>query len=169
MNPRMRAPSFGVGVEVDVEESTPNHWVAAWNDIVLLVAYEGSSSDVGHVQAGARAIERMARRYPGKTRFLFVLPPRHAKPPDAHVRTALFQTAKRLEANVDRAAVVIAGEGFVAAVHRGAATGILAIIRPRIVVKITSNTRDALQFLGGTSDGIDSLMDVCEPHFSGPG
>ncbi len=150
------------------EESTPLHWVGACRDVAMVFAYDGSQEDVRHVLAGARVIEQVARDHgPAK---LLVVPPHGARPPDARVRSAFVRVAQRLDERASRIAIVVAGEGFGAAVHRGAATGVLAIVRPRVPVKIHASVRDALAFLiDRESAAFAPLVRFCEERMRGPG
>lgn len=150
------------GFAVQVEEDTPNHWVGAWGDLVLVFAFVGSSDDVAHVFTAARIVEDRAR-VAGKAKVLFVLPPRHARPPSARVRSAILQVSRRLAKLTARLSVVVAGEGFGAAVHRGAVTGVFSLFRPDLPIKIATDFRDGLRFLlGEDHTAIEPLVGLCE-------
>ncbi len=151
------------------EESTQNHWVGACRELVMLFAYEGSHEDPRHVHAGARLIERLAGELGPIVKLLFVVPPLHSKPPDARVRGAIVQAARRLEGRVSRVSVVVAGTGFGAAVHRGAATGVLALLRPRVPVKVHASVRDGLaHLLSREHEALAPLVRCCEERMLGP-
>jgi len=128
------------GWELTEEESTRIHWVGACRDVVMIFAYEGSHEDVGHILAGSRLVERISRELGPTVKLLFVVPPHHAKPPNARVRAALVKVAPRQQQHVSRIAVVIAATGFGGAIHRGATAGVLALIRPRVPVKVHSHS-----------------------------
>ena len=151
------------GWRLVVEESTPNHWVAACRDVVLLVAYEGSSDDVRHIEIATRAIERAGRELGPTVKLLFVVPPVHAKPPSAEVRSAIVRDFRRISRYVLRAAVVVAGSGFGAAVHRGAATGVLSLVRPGFPIKIERGVGEGLAYLlGSEHEALAPLARCCE-------
>lgn len=146
-----------------VEETTPNHWIASCRDVVLLVAYEGSSDDVRHIETTTRVIERIGRELGPTVKLLFVVPPVHAKPPSAEVRSAIVRDFRRTGRYVLRAAVVVAGSGFGAAVHRGAATGVLALVRPAFPVKVHRDLDEGLaSLLGSEHEVLKPLAQRCE-------
>jgi hypothetical protein len=152
------------GWRLVVEESTSNHWVASCRDVVLLVAYEGSSGDVRHIETATRVIERVGEELGPTVKVLFVLPPVHAKPPSAEVRSAVTRDFRRIARYVLRAALVVAGSGFGAAVHRGAATGVLALVRPAFPVKIHRGLEEGLAYLlGSEHEALKPLARCCEP------
>lgn len=132
-----------------VEEHTEHHWIASTGSVVIVVVSEGSHDDVGHVAAAARVVRRLHRKHEAPLQLLFVVPPKVSKAPSAQVRAAIVADARRLDASVDRAALVVLGSGFGSAVHRGAATGVIALLRLRTQWKITSSLTEALGFLIG--------------------
>lgn len=151
------------GWRLVVEERTPNHWVASCRDVVLLVAYEGSSDDVRHIQTTTRVIERVGRELGPTVKLLFVVPPVHAKPPSAEVRSAIVRDFRRISACVSRGAVVVAGSGFGAAVHRGAATGVLALVRPSFPVTVHRGLSEGLAYLlGSEHEALKPLAQACQ-------
>lgn len=151
------------------EESTENHWVGSCGELVMVFAYEGSHDDVGHVHAGARAVQRVGAELGPKVKLLFVVPPLHGKPPDARVRSAIVEAARRLATHACRAAIVVAGTGFGAAVHRGATTGVLALLRPSFPVKVEADVREGLAFLlGRDHPAYGALAPRCEQRMLGP-
>lgn len=157
------------GYRLELEESTENHWIGTCRDVVLVFAYEGSHDDVRHVHTTGRVLERLSRQTGAPVKLLFVLPPQHSKPPDGRVRDALAQGVRRLEKQVSRAAVVVSGTGFGAALHRGAVTGILALIRSKTPVKVVGDVRDGLAHLMEADCGaFQPLLRHCEERVLGP-
>ncbi len=148
---------------LEVEESTPHHWVGTCEDIVLAFAYEGSYDDVGHIHAMERAVDKLRRRQRFDLKLLFVLPSRHSKPPTEAVRNALLKSIRAHEGIMARGTVVVAGSGFVAALHRGAVTGIVTLLRLKVPYKVTSSLREGLDFLLGPSAPLTSrILLQCE-------
>jgi hypothetical protein len=156
------------GWPVHVEDSTANHWVGSCGDLVMVFVYEGSADDVRHISTGAELVERLHRERRAPVRLLFALPPHHAKPPSSRVRRAFTQAAKRLEGRVLRAAVVVASRGFGAAIQRGAITGIIAIVRPKVSIKVEAGLREGLRFLLGDNEPVfEPLLKLCEQTLAG--
>jgi hypothetical protein len=152
-----------------VEDATKNHWIGTCRDAVLVFAYEGSHDDVRHVHVTARVVERLGKGSKGPVKLLFVLPSRHAKPPEASVRSAVAQAAKRLETQVGRSAVVVLGTGFGAAIHRGVVAGVLSLLRARIPVKVVGSVSEGLAHLfDAEPDALGELVRACESLSQGP-
>ena len=146
-----------------VEETTDNHCVASCRNLVLVFAYEGSHDDVRHVDTGMRVVERLYRQRKETVRLLFALSDTHTRPPSAPVRGAMLDAAKRNEGRLSRCCLVAPGAGFGAAIHRGAVTGIVGLLRVRVPFTVTSNLRDALVYLLGDGQPvIPPLLQFCE-------
>jgi hypothetical protein len=151
-----------------VEETTENHCVAVCGDVVLVFAYEGSHDDVRHVDTMSRVVQRIHRQRKVRARLLFVLPPAHSRAPSAPVRAAILDAAKRLDDRVEKASFVVPGSGFSAAIHRGVATGVLALARPKTPGKVTSDLREALvNLLGEGAPVLAPLLRFCEEKRAG--
>jgi hypothetical protein len=148
--------------ELVLEEATDNHWIGTARGMVAVFAYEGSHTDARHVHTAARLVERLRREQNGPVMILFVLPRNHSKPPDAFVRNELAKVMRRLDAHVKRAALVVLGTGFAAAIHRGAVAGILTVLRSRMPVKIAGTVEEGLAHLvDPQSAGFDALLRTC--------
>ena len=157
------------GWVVEVDDSTRNHWVGRCGDIGMIFAYEGSYNDVRHVRAMMTCCEQLGRQAKTGARILFVVPPLNAKPPDQQVRHALVQGMRKYELQISRLALVIAGTGFGAAIHRGVATGLLTIARPKFQVKIEADIGEGLGFLlDRDSAGFLPLFRYCQERAMGP-
>jgi hypothetical protein len=157
------------GWVVEVEDSTRNHWVGHCGGIGLVFAYEGSYNDVRHVEAMATCIERLGKQAQTGVRILFVVPPLHAKPPDQQVRHAMVQGMRKCERHIARCALVIGGTGFGSAIHRGVATGLLTIARPKFQLKIEADVGAGLSFLlDRNSPAFLPLLRYCQERAIGP-
>lgn len=155
------------GPLLEVEDSTANHWVATWGDLVVIIAYEGSHADPSHVLVAGRAFVKVHARSGRPVGVLFILPPGHGKPPSAEVRDALAATIRRLEPNTSRAALVVAGSGFGSAVHRAVITGSLTLFRGRKPYKVTSTIREGLEYLLGAEEAaLQALLLACEERLT---
>lgn len=148
-------------VRVRTEDSTPHHWVGTCGTLVLLVLHEGSQTDPGHVVAGHRAITSVLRRGHAAVQLLVVWPPTLGKPPSAEVRRAIVDAAV-VGRFIDRAAGVVLGTGFMPAIHRSTVTGILALTRPSVAVRIFGTIPDALGHVVGEAERIAALTRFCE-------
>ncbi len=145
-----------------IEEVTENHCVATTRDLVMVFAYEGSASDVRHVETGARVIGHLSRRQKGKVRLLFMLPPAGGKPPSGAVRSAILSAHKGAVDRLSRGCVVMPGSGFSAAVHRAALTGITTLARWTMPHLITSDLREGLAYLLGPAEPVPAtLLQFC--------
>lgn len=148
---------------VEVEESTPHHWVAWAGDLVIVFVYEGSHEDTGHVDAAARVVERLHRRSRAPLRLLFVFPAMLSKSPTPQVRKAIVDAGRRLEHAVSCVSIAVLGTGFGPALHRSAATGLIALLRPRSLWRIHATLVDALTFLlGHAHPQLESIHARCE-------
>ena len=158
-------PSF----ELRVESSTLHHWVATCGDIVLVFVYEGSADDGQHVAASVRAIERAARTSGRSVRLLSALPAAHARPPSAVVRKAVTEAASRVAPRIARSAFVVSGTGFASAIHRGAITGVLALARPGVPIRVEGSISEGLASLIDRLDPLFApLLEVCAARIQGP-
>lgn len=135
------------GWPVLVEELSPNHWVGACRTVVIAVLFEGSHDDPSHVRAGVRLARRLVLRHAEPLRLLAILPPGHRRPPSAAVRTAVASAVSALGGRFDRFALVLPGAGFLDAIHRGAATGILGVSRLTVPHCVTSSLEEASAFV----------------------
>lgn len=150
-------------VEIEIEESTAHHWVAWVGDLLIVFVYEGSHDDTGHVTTAARVIERLHRRRGTPLSVLFVFPAMLGKSPTARVRNAIVDAARRLEGTVARVSIVVLGTGFGPALHRSAATGLIALVRPRSTWKIHATLSEALtSLLGRSHPGLSAILARCE-------
>jgi hypothetical protein len=157
------------GLNVEVEERTQHYWVGTAGDIILVFAYPDSHEDPGAIKALGRTVEKYHRKHHRRAKVLFVLPTEAAKPPDANVRKAIVEVAKAVETLVERVAVVIGGTGFGAAIHRGALTGIMAMVRPSVPVKVANGVREGLELLWQPpSHGLEVLAAYCADLARGP-
>jgi hypothetical protein len=150
------------GWSLVVEEATPNHWIATTRDLVLVVAYPGSSSDVRHVEATAKVIGRINRQRKERARLLFVLPEAGTAPASTLVRRAILDAAKGAEERVARATLVVPRAGFGAAVQRAVVVSVATIARWAVPHRITSDLGEALEFvLGPDQLVLAPLLQVC--------
>lgn len=157
------------GWVVEVEDSTRNHWVGRCGNVGMIFAYEGSYNDVRHVQAMTACLERIGKQAKTGACILFVVPPLHAKPPEPQVRQALVQGMRKFEQYISRCALVIGGTGFGSAIHRGVATGILTIARPKFQLKIEADVGAGLSFLIDRNSVVFlPLLRYCQERASGP-
>ncbi len=154
-------------VRVRTEDSTPHHWVGTCGTLVLLVLHEGSHEDPAHVIAGQRAITSVLRRGAATVQLLVVWPPTLGKPPSAEVRRAIVDASPSGRA-IDRAAGVVLGTGFLPAMHRSAVTGILALARASVAVRIFGTIPDALGHVvvGHDAARLRALTKFCEDHIA---
>ncbi|HRI51244.1 MAG TPA: hypothetical protein PLW65_13780 [Pseudomonadota bacterium] len=154
---------------IEVEDSTPNHWVGSCRDLVIAFAYPGSHNDLRHVQAIARCIERLGKNSKNGVRILFVLPPLHAKPPDEKVRRALVDEIRKSAAQIAIVVTVVEGTGFGVAIHRGVLTGILAMVRPKFRLVVEGSVRAGLSLLLDSKSAVfQPLLRYCEDRLTGP-
>jgi hypothetical protein len=150
------------GFPLVVEDTTENHWIGTSRDMVLAFAYRGSYDDVRHVQVGARVVERMSRDQNAPVKLMFVVQS-HAKPPEPAVRSEFVKVARRRHAQVAKAAVVVLGAGFGAAIQRSAIAGVLVVLRTTVPIKVVSTVRDGLSSLvDENSIGFHELVLRCE-------
>jgi hypothetical protein len=154
------------GVRVRTEDSTAHHWVGTCGTLVLLVLHEGSDADPAHVVAAQRAITSLLRRGHTPVQLLVVWPPTLGKPPSAEVRRAIVDASPSGRA-IDRAAGVVLGTGFLPAMHRSAVTGILALARVSVAVRIFGTVPEAMGYLvGHDADRLRALTKFCEDHIA---
>lgn len=152
------------GVHVRTEDRTAHHWVGTCGTLVMLVLHEGSDTDPAHVVAGQRAITSVLRRGHAAVQLLVVWPPTLGKPPSAEVRRAIVEASPSGRA-IDRAAGVVLGTGFLPAMHRSAVTGILALARASIAVRIFGTVHEAMAHLvGDDAERLRALTTFCEDH-----
>ena len=156
------------GWVLEIEESTVQHWVATCGDTLMVFAYEASHDDARHVYVGARAFEKLLQRFGRPVGLMFVVAP-HGKPPSERVRKAFATVSRRLALQASRAAVVIEGTGFISALHRGAASGLLTLLRPKFPVSIVGTTREGLDYLlGPRLAEVPALITLCGERSKGP-
>lgn len=154
------------GVRVRTEDRTAHHWVGTCGTLVMLVLHEGSHADPAHVVAGQRAITSVLRRGHAAVQLLVVWPPTLGKPPSAEVRRAIVDASSSGRA-IDRAAGVVLGTGFLPAMHRSAVTGILALARASIAVRIFGTVPEAMAHLvEGDAERLRALTTFCEDHIA---
>jgi hypothetical protein len=136
------------GCTAYVEEATAHHWVATCGTLVIVLLHEGSYADPQHVRAGERAITRLVRRGAAAVQMLVIFPSTLSKPPSAEVRRAIVDAAS-VKSKIDRAAGVVLGSGFMSAIHRGAVTGILALVGAPGIVRVVSSVTEGLEHIYG--------------------
>jgi hypothetical protein len=150
------------GFVLRVEDDAPNHWIAECGFVVIVLLRVGSHQDPTHVSTVARLVSRRRRLGLPKASILAICPPEVRTPPTQDVRRA-FLDAAHLRAHIDRVAAVVLGEGFAPAVHRGAVTGILALIQSPKTFEITSTIAEGVyHVLGGHSPVAGPLIRICE-------
>jgi hypothetical protein len=143
---------------IEVEEQTANHWVGAYGDLMILVAFEGSSTDIGHIEAISRLTERSSRRLKIPLKLLFILPPANSRPPSAEVREAIRLSAIRNAGLLHRVSVVVCGAGFGPAIHRAVALSLGALVPRETGYKVHTSLGESLSFLLGAGDpGVEVL------------
>jgi hypothetical protein len=149
---------------VRTEDSTAHHWVGTCGTLVMLVLHEGSHADPAHVVAGQRAITSVLRRGHAAVQLLVIWPPTLGKPPSAEVRRAIVDASPSGRA-IDRAAGVVLGTGFLPAMHRSTVTGILALARLPVVVRMFGTVPEAIAHLvGNDAERLAALTRFCEHH-----
>lgn len=149
-----------------VEDSTDHHWLAVCGTVAVLILHEGTEDDPDHVHATARLLMRGLRTRAPKQQLLAVLPPSLAKPPSERVRRALVEASTAARA-LDRTAAVVLGQGFLPSIHRGAITGVLAVLRAEVDAKVVSTVRDGVaHVVGSDTVAITALTRVCEARLA---
>lgn len=148
------------GCALIVEESTPNHWIACCDTLVILYLYGSSHADPQHVLTAQQALSRAIRRG-GSAQMLVLFSPSLIKPPTAEVRRAIVES-EHLSRRIDRGAAVILGTGFMSAIHRGAITGILAALGLPGTIRVTQSIREGVAhaFRGSAAAAL-ALERVC--------
>lgn len=154
---------LGHGRTVRCEESTAHHWIGTCASLVILILHEGSHSDPAHIVGTERAVSQLLRRG-APVQAMVVFAPNLSKAPSAEVRQAIVQAASTFS-KLDRAAGVVMGQGFLAATHRAAMTGVLAMLRLSVAVRVVSSVGEALEHLYGRAAATASwapLARFCE-------
>jgi hypothetical protein len=108
------------------------------------------------VQTTTRLLHKLNRELGRPAQLLFVVRSRLSKPPIAEVRSAITDAMTKNQKLASRAAIVILGSGFGPAIHRGAITGLIAIVKPTVPLTVSSDL----------SEGLRTLFDETSPEFT---
>lgn len=155
-----RSYELGAGRVVHCEESTNHHWIGTCESLVILILRDGSHSDPQHIVATDRLVSQLLRRGVAP-HVMVIFSPSLSRAPSESVRKAIVEASSF--AKIERAAAVIMGQGFLAATHRGAMTGVLALLRPTAAIRVVSSVSDALDHLFGRgAPGWAPLAALCE-------
>lgn len=157
-----RTYELSPGRTVRVEDATPHHWIATCESLVILVLRDGSQDDPRHIHEIDRAVSRLASKATSPLYVLLIFSPTLAKPPSAAVREAISAAAPTFT-RISRAAGVVMGQGFLAAIHRGALTGILSMLRIPAAIRVVSTVPEAIEHIfGRDAASWAGLVKLCE-------
>lgn len=139
---------LGSGRVVQLEEATAHHWIGTCDSLVILVLREGSHDDPQHIVSTERAVSRLLQQSTSPVNAMVIFSPTLSKPPSVAVRDAIVAASPAFT-KLARAAGVVTGQGFLAAIHRGAMTGVLSMMRIPAAVRVVASVGDALEHLYG--------------------
>jgi hypothetical protein len=152
-----------------VVERTPNHAIGVYDDMVILYAFPGSSEDARHLLVTSEVVKAEANRLKRPVRLLAVLT--HSgltSPPSVAVRATVQERAHRDVDHVSKVSIVVAGEGFGAAIHRAVVSGILGVFGGAVRPFVCADVRHALAYLLAPEQVNDGVLQFCERELSSP-
>jgi hypothetical protein len=145
------------------KEKTAHHWIGVRGDMVIVFAYEGSHSDPRHIEVASLTVRQLASELGRPVKLLFVIHAKSSKPPNAAVRAAVSEHIPKFERLVSQLSIVATGTGFLAAIHRGAMTGLLTVAGPKAPFKMSAALREGLAYLlTEQSAGFAEVLAACE-------
>ncbi|MBL8683696.1 MAG: hypothetical protein JNK05_31280 [Myxococcales bacterium] len=148
--------------EVRVEDATPHHWIGTCESLAILVLRDGSQDDPRHMREIDRVIAQLATKASAPLFLMVVFAPTLTKPPSAAVREAIAAAGPTLT-KLSRGAAVVMGQGFLAAIHRGAMTGILSMLRLPAAVRVVATVPEAIEHIfGRDAASWVGLVRLCE-------
>jgi hypothetical protein len=135
--------------------------LGVYDDIVIMALFAGAADDPRHVTEAADLVKAQHERLGRPLRLLALM---HAtlRPPSAGVRDAFARVIPGTSSLLSRLALVVIGEGFEAAIHRGAATGFRLMVRAKMDTSIHSTLPEALGKLLAANEPREPLIQFCE-------
>lgn len=153
---------LGPGRSVRVEDATPHHWIGTCESLAILVLRDGSQDDPQHMREIDRVVSKLATTVSAPLYLMVVFAPTLTKPPSAAVREAIAAAGPSLM-KLSRGAAVVMGQGFLAAIHRGAMTGILSMLRLPAAVRVVATLPEAIEHIfGRDAASWVGLAELCE-------
>ncbi len=167
MDVPQKTPLHAAGGKPRLVERTPNHAIALYNDLVMVVAYQTGTDNPAHIFAASEVIRAENERRGAPMRLLVVLP-KVNKPPAPAVRKAWEDASRRHSARLSRVAIVVQSEGFIASVQRAAISGGLLVFRMKIRPAVVGNLRAGLEHLIGPVEPVEPALSFCEQQLLRP-
>jgi hypothetical protein len=133
-----------MAVRAEVYLADDDQCVALYGPVFILIARREPTTDLA--RRTEPALAKLAQRFNGKGGMIAVIKA-NVRPPSEKGRERIMRSMRACETAVSCGAMVIEGEGFVAAANRGAMTMMLMAVGPSYAIKVFGTVARAATFL----------------------